>query len=638
MAGVFLSYDRDDTDRARPLAAALEKAGHSVWWDLHVRGGAQFSKVIEEALKAADVVVVLWSANSIESAWVRDEAAAGRDTGRLIPVAIDRTEAPLGFRQFQTIDFSKWKGRGKAVEFQTLLAAVETLRPTTDETGVKTPPPQAVASPMKPRPWLIGAVIAVLIVIIGASVAFWRPWNRAGPAVVAVRASDQNAASQALARDLVVQLGSLRPVLSGSMQLLDSAETASERPDLLFQTAALADGAGASLALSDSNGEVLWSSQFDNANTNAADRRQQMAVSAAGVLRCALDESSGKYGHLTSDMRQAYLDACAASADISWDTRSLVEPLRQVTKAAPNFRPAWTQLLMAEVNAATLPENASGAAEMRRRLRQDIVSARKLFPDMAEATVAEYTATPNLSYLDGVALLDKAKGQDPDNPQVLMAHSLIMVSVGRVADSLDDLQRAAQLDPVSPVTRSSLIRALVYAGRVEEARTALARAKQLWPGAASISDAEFTIELRYGDFEKALRGSGDYQRPGFALYVAARKNPSDLNVAPFVDFLTKDRTNRERLAVGIQALGEMKRVDEIYRLLAVAPAETAFKDDTYILFRPWLADARSDPRFMMIAKRLGLMSYWQKSGHWPDFCSDPGLKYDCKKEAAKLVG
>ena len=95
MASVFLSYDRDDADKAWPIAQALEKAGHSVWWDLHVRGGAQFSKVIEEALKAADAVVVLWSAQSIDSAWVRDEAAAGRDSGRLIPVSIDGTEPPL---------------------------------------------------------------------------------------------------------------------------------------------------------------------------------------------------------------------------------------------------------------------------------------------------------------------------------------------------------------------------------------------------------------------------------------------------------------------------------------------------------------------------------------------------------------
>src|SRR5437764_15363007 len=101
MASVFLSYDRDDADKARPLAHALEKAGHDVWCDLHVRGGAQFSKVIEEALKAADVVVVLWSKQSVESAWVRDEAGAGRDSGRLVPVTIDGTEPPLGFRQFQ---------------------------------------------------------------------------------------------------------------------------------------------------------------------------------------------------------------------------------------------------------------------------------------------------------------------------------------------------------------------------------------------------------------------------------------------------------------------------------------------------------------------------------------------------------
>src|SRR5206468_10483221 len=98
------------------IALALEKAGHSVWWDLHVRGGAQFSKVIEEALKAADVVVVLWSAKSVDPAWVRDEAAAGRDSGRLVPATIDGTEAPLGFRQFQTIDLVDWKrgarGRG----------------------------------------------------------------------------------------------------------------------------------------------------------------------------------------------------------------------------------------------------------------------------------------------------------------------------------------------------------------------------------------------------------------------------------------------------------------------------------------------------------------------------------------------
>src|SRR4030095_5328668 len=97
MASVFLSYDREDADKARAIATALEKAGHEVWWDLHVRGGAQFATVIEEALKAAHAVVVLWSVRSVESAWVRDEAAAGRDSGRLIPVALGGAGSPIWF-------------------------------------------------------------------------------------------------------------------------------------------------------------------------------------------------------------------------------------------------------------------------------------------------------------------------------------------------------------------------------------------------------------------------------------------------------------------------------------------------------------------------------------------------------------
>jgi hypothetical protein len=31
-----------------------------------------------------------------------------------------------------------------------------------------------------------------------------------------------------------------------------------------------------------------------------------------------------------------------------------------------------------------------------------------------------------------------------------------------------------------------------------------------------------------------------------------------------------------------------------------------------------------------------LLQYWQSSGHWPDFCSERGLPYDCKKEAGRL--
>ncbi len=55
-----------------------------------------------------------------------------------------------------------------------------------------------------------------------------------------------------------------------------------------------------------------------------------------------------------------------------------------------------------------------------------------------------------------------------------------------------------------------------------------------------------------------------------------------------------------------------------------------------ILFRPALKDVRRDLRFMQVAKRIGLLKYWRTSGHWPDFCKEMDLPYDCKTEAAKL--
>jgi hypothetical protein len=96
---LFLSYARADRTRAQKLVGALQKAGFQLWWDELIEGGAQFANSISEALDRADAVVVLWSNNSVKSDWVRDEAAIGRDRHRLVPLSIDGSKPPLGFRQ-----------------------------------------------------------------------------------------------------------------------------------------------------------------------------------------------------------------------------------------------------------------------------------------------------------------------------------------------------------------------------------------------------------------------------------------------------------------------------------------------------------------------------------------------------------
>ena len=124
MARIFLSYARDDVEAARSLAGCMSEAGHEVWWDRHLHGGSRFASEIDKALKDAEAVVVIWSAQSIDSAWVQDEAGEGRDSGRLVPVSLASVKPPLGFRQFQTIDLGAWDGTGKPDAIQELLEAV----------------------------------------------------------------------------------------------------------------------------------------------------------------------------------------------------------------------------------------------------------------------------------------------------------------------------------------------------------------------------------------------------------------------------------------------------------------------------------------------------------------------------------
>jgi adenylate cyclase len=121
---IFLSYARDDVDAATQLAHGIAKAGHDVWWDHQLHGGSRFAREIARALKDAEAVVVLWSEASVESAWVQDEAAEGRDTERLVPVAIGSAKPPLGFRQFHTIDLGSWNGHGRPDVLGEVLEAI----------------------------------------------------------------------------------------------------------------------------------------------------------------------------------------------------------------------------------------------------------------------------------------------------------------------------------------------------------------------------------------------------------------------------------------------------------------------------------------------------------------------------------
>ncbi len=120
MADVFISYASEDRARVRPLAEALLQRGFNVWWDRSLAAGQDYAATIERELKAAKAVIVVWTQSSALSTFVRDEAGRARDDGRLVPVALDQVQIPLGFGAFQAEDFSRWNGGAAAPQMQLL--------------------------------------------------------------------------------------------------------------------------------------------------------------------------------------------------------------------------------------------------------------------------------------------------------------------------------------------------------------------------------------------------------------------------------------------------------------------------------------------------------------------------------------
>ncbi|TNE57097.1 MAG: TIR domain-containing protein [Alphaproteobacteria bacterium] len=162
MSDVFISYSRNDKDRVEKLVEAMRARGIDVWWDPKIRTGTEFRFEIAQALENARVVVVVWSAHSVASRFVWDEADEGAQRGALVPALFDLVDIPLGFRQIQTADLSRWHGKRKDPALMEFLDVVQDavkygrkakpVKPTKKPKPVAHEEPQEVEETTAPAP------------------------------------------------------------------------------------------------------------------------------------------------------------------------------------------------------------------------------------------------------------------------------------------------------------------------------------------------------------------------------------------------------------------------------------------------------------------------------------------------------
>ena len=636
MASVFLSYDREDAAQARSISHALKKAGHEVWWDRHITGGAQYSKEIEAALKAADVVVVLWSERAVESAWVRDEATAGRDSGRLVPVRLDGIEPPLGFRQYQTIDLPDGRlGKGRR---EALLGAIDAV---TGTPAVETRPSSRRAA--APRAVLLAAGLALLLAL-AAGLLLWKPWSESDEVVLSVGPASGDAASRALARELAAKLGALQSSSATPITLVETVD--SKRADLAFEATSTGPATASLVLKSPRDSSILWSTDFEQPSGKRADLVQQVTYTAARIIGCAMEGLDGAE-RLEPTPLKAYLNACAQLSDTgSFDLRQPLPLLLEVVEASPRFEPAWQALLLTEADLIR-PESSEAEPDPRMvaELRRHIVQARKINPEMAAADIAEAMQLPARDFTGRLALIRQAAKRNPDDPAVLVNLAGALSESGHLREGIKLANKAVRLDPLSPLTHSNYAALIAYSGNFEAARRELAKAEKLWPGTASLDDLQYRFHLRYGDpriaralFEKFNDTGGRGPR----LLLEARQNPGPGTIGPLLAFVRDRLRHMENPSAGIgfaaAAFAQFDQEEDLFSTLLAWPKPDDLAIISELYFRPEFQEERRDPRFLQLAKRAGLLDYWRKSGEWPDFCFDSDLPYDCKAEAAKLEG
>ena len=164
---VFVSYARENRPLAQQLAQGLGANGLRVWWDRDLLAGSEFTAVIEAKLQGATAVIVLWSADSVRSSFVRDECSRALRNGKLLPVRIEDVELPLGFGQLHTLDLLDWDGDTDDEAFQSLLHEVRRRQNTP---GLAPAPAQR--SRWRPRRSAVTVAVAVALTL-GASATWY---------------------------------------------------------------------------------------------------------------------------------------------------------------------------------------------------------------------------------------------------------------------------------------------------------------------------------------------------------------------------------------------------------------------------------------------------------------------------------
>jgi len=418
-------------------------------------------------------------------------------------------------------------------------------------------------------------------------------------------------------------------------------------------------------------GQVAWSETYTR---NDSDIYTIPAATTTAIL-AALGKTSavnGQEQQSAPDPKayRAYLAARALLRNpLISNTSNLqraITMLEDAVEGDPGLADAWALLALTRLNIVVVQPSREATGFRNRDSGARLAAARSEAENALSRDPSAVDALLALAIIDYRArLIPLAEAENrfhavleirPENPDVNVRMGMMLLELGRIREASDYFARAVRLDPLNVTTYGFYLPSLFNTGRVGEARQIIESGRAPWY-AGSFQQLENALVA--GQLDEA-RGWLENVRT-FPAY-----GPHGVSPIPGDDPAAKERLDGlfERL-VAVRESGDtttdtalpgdfIASADAglilhtyVALLLGAAGYDASVidlvrdrlnVDDLYIrsaLFRPALARLRVDPGVMQLFDAGTQLGYWVETGRWPDFCSDPGLPYECERAAQR---
>jgi TolB-like protein len=479
---IFLSYAHGDVVTAKRFAESFAREGFSVWWDARLRSGDAFDATIEAALRSAKAVVVLWSAASVQSRWVRAEATLAERNRILMPVMIEPCDRPIMFELMHTADLCHWSGDPNDLVWQTYLFGLRQLV----EAGTGSPDSPAESRQAITRVKETAAAVSAAGGL--ASIAVLPFANLSGD-------KEQEYFSDGLAEEIIntlAQIPRLKVIARTSAFAFKGQNTDIRRIAETLGVANILEGSVrrsgnrirvTAQLITATDGTHLWSERYDRELADVFEVQDEIAAAISKALQVRLTPQATAKPRYTPQLPayEALLKARHFHWKITAESIDQAKPFyEQAIALDPQF--ALAHVLYADFVFGRAAISLSPLREVAPFMRSLAQRALELDPSIADAhaPLCILAATLDYDWSEAARQFALATPGGQGSPQTHMACGwAYFLASGQRDKAVEQLRLAVQGDPLHLTHRGILAVCLGATGHPAEAEALLLQSRDL---------------------------------------------------------------------------------------------------------------------------------------------------------------